>query len=88
MALERVGPGSAHNVTAPPAIRPISPARHAPVSDVSGRRTVVDEAIDIHLGFDATSGHLAIVGGEVRIGSRLADPTGDGSVGSLVNFVA
>ena len=32
-----------------------------------------DEAIDIHLGIDRQTGHLAIVDGDVRIEPRLAD---------------
>jgi hypothetical protein len=56
----------------------------------SPERTVVfDEAIDIHLGIDRQTGHLAIVGGDVRIEPRLADrPTprlrqGDPTPGKL-----
>ena len=107
MRFERAVGGGAPNVTAPPAIRPPTAIRRARIeeatssSSASDSGVVFDEAIDIHLGFDRQTGHLAIVGGDVRIEPRLASQPAPGSlgvpepgrpdlgsIGSLVNFVA
>ena len=93
MAFERVVIGGAQNVTALPSVSPAATIRRARVdepspAETSGGEVVWDEAIDIHLGFDRTTGHLAIVGGDVRIEARLASSAGDESIGSLVNTVA
>jgi hypothetical protein len=94
LAFERVVIGVAQNVTALPSISPAATIRRARVDEpspagTSGGEVVWDEAIDIHLGFDRATGHLAIVGGDVRIEPRLASSaSGDESIGSLVNTVA
>ena len=69
----------------------------------SGDQPLFDEAIDIHLGVDRQTGHLAIVGGDVRFEPRPADrpaarprtadptdrpPGATPSPGSHVNVVA
>ena len=103
MSFERAVGGGAQNVTALPAVRPSTAVRRARTEETTGSSAtshdgvVFDEAIDVQLGFDRQSGHLAIVGGDVRIEHRLASHPAPGSLGApdsglptgtLVNFVA
>ena len=103
MEIDRTGGARAASplpaARAPQATRRVRPEATPGPGPAGG--TVFDEAIDIHLGFDRQSGHLAIVGGDVRIEARLASQPAPGSlgapnatgpdprsIGSLVNFVA
>jgi hypothetical protein len=107
LSFERAVAGGAQNVTALPTVRPTTAVRQARIDETTGSSAasdggvVFDEAIDIQLGFDRQSGHLAIVGGDVRIEPRLASQPAPGSlgapepghpnpqsIGSIVNFVA
>jgi hypothetical protein len=69
--------GGARAATSLPAVRPPPVGRvrpqAAPGSGGANGPPVFDEAIDIHLGIDRQTGHLAIVGGDVRFEARPSD---------------
>lgn len=104
MALERADFSGAQNVTALPAIRPAAAVRRARIDEMTSSSAtgsgvfLLDESIDIQLGFDRQTGHLAIVAGDVRIEARLPSQpapgslgsadAATGSIGSLVNLIA
>jgi len=61
-----------------PAVRPPRAADRVRTDGASeiapaSQSLVFDEAIDIHLGVDRQTGHLAIVGGDVRVEPRPSD---------------
>jgi hypothetical protein len=105
LTIERAGSASGPTVAVLPATRVPSVVRARTVattgsSAVGTTEVLVDEEIDIQLGFDRQSARLEIVGGDVRIAPRPAGQPAPGSLGapatgartptagSLVNFVA
>jgi hypothetical protein len=71
--IDRVS-GAGRAATPPPAVRPpVGRTRPVAAPDAAAAATPrFDEAIDIHLGIDRQTGHLAIVGGDVRFEPRRA----------------
>ena len=81
MGLERTVGTADRGVSGLPALRgatatsaPASPAGRPRFELDSYRPTVVDEVVEIRLGFDPASGRIAIAEGDVRHEPRLAEP--------------
>jgi hypothetical protein len=105
LTVERAGSASGAAVAVLPATRVPSVVRARTVattgsSAVGASGVLLDEEIDIQLGFDRQTARLEIVGGDVRIAPRPAGQPAPGSLGapdtgtrtltagSLVNVVA
>src|SRR5688500_2181069 len=105
LTIERAGSASGPTVAVLPATRVPSVVRARTVATtgsaaVGATEVLIDEEIDIQLGFDRQTARLEIVGGDVRIAPRpvgqpapnslgaTATGTHTLTAGSIVNFVA